>query len=70
MQVRYSLLDSDRLNVLKSYLMAKQTICTFPTLILKWYFFQELFPFSTAKTIPFHAKFNENNVYFFPIICS
>jgi len=24
---------------------------------------QELFPFKTSKNIPFHAKFNDNNVY-------
>jgi hypothetical protein len=29
-----------------------------PTLILKLYVLQELFPF--------HAKFNKNNIYFFP----
>ena len=44
------LLDSDRLNVLKSYLMAKQTICTFPILIPKLYFFcKSYFPFRQQK---------------------
>ena len=40
-----------------------RTIYTFPTLILKLYVLQELFPFKTDKMALFHIKFNENNVF-------
>jgi len=35
----------------------------FSTLILKSYFLSELFPFKAGNG--FHAKLNENNIYFF-----
>jgi len=35
----------------------------FWTMILKLYVLQELFPFKEGKMVPFHATFNENNIY-------
>ena len=38
--------------------VSQQTICTFPTLILKLYVLLELFLFKADKRVLFHAKFN------------
>ena len=45
-------------------------ICTYCycLLMLKLYYVQELFPIKVDKRVPFHAKFNENYI-FYPIIC-
>ena len=44
--------------------LEQKTICTFPILMGKLYILQELFSFKAVKGVPFHAKFNENNIYF------
>jgi len=40
----------------------KIDICTFPTLVLKLYVLQELFPFKAGKRVQINAKINENNI--------
>lgn len=40
------------------------TVCTFTTLILKRYAWQKLFTLNANKKFSFHAKFNENKIYF------
>ena len=48
-------------------ILKEQTICTKPTLIIKLYVLTELFPFKMDKRVPFHAKFNTNNIHvYFP----
>ena len=45
----------------------QETICTFPTLILKFSkVLQELFLFQSGRVVLFHAKLNENNLSFSP----
>ena len=45
--------------------MAKKTICTFLTLILKLYFFQELLPFSMGKGSPFMPSSMKKCIFFY-----
>jgi hypothetical protein len=38
---------------------------TFPTLNLQLYVLQDLISSKAEQIVPFHAKFNEINIYFF-----
>ena len=50
--------------------MAKKTILHISDFDSKILLFSKVISLFDGERAPFYAKFNANNVYFFPIICS